>query len=188
MPSLIDTQHTCFTKRWYLAIAIDTIANLGEPFKAMGGSPLGPHGVSPVERDRLEKYNAQFGTSAFNVSRVYELNAATVDYERLCSSWDRALARHNILRSRFINHTGGIRIYQSNPTRTEFVKGLDVRELINHEFDLEKECPVRITISPRYLVICISHIVCDFNHLALPFGRAFRVLFRLFARCAHQQI
>ncbi|KAF2714998.1 FabD/lysophospholipase-like protein [Pleomassaria siparia CBS 279.74] len=132
------------------------------PMQAPTASDRSPSKLIP---DSLEKYNARSGTSAFNVSHVYDLNAATVDYERLCTSWDRVLARHDILRSRFINNAGGVRIYQSNPPHAEFVKGIDVWKLINHEFDLEKECPIRITVSPRYLVICISHIVCEFTTL-----------------------
>ncbi|CAI6288118.1 unnamed protein product [Periconia digitata] len=148
-----------------LSVAIDAIADTREAFNAVNGSPLGPHGVSPIERDWLAKYEARLGTSAFNVSHVYELNAAAVDYSRLCDSWDKVLARHKILRSRFISHAGGVRIYQDHAPRTEFVKGLDARKLINHEFELELECPVRITVSPRYLVICISHIICDLTTL-----------------------
>jgi hypothetical protein len=83
----------------------------------------------------------------------------------ICDAWDQVLARHSILRSTFINHVGGARIYQSTPPRVAFVKQLDIRTLINDEFDLEQECPVRITLSPRYLVICISHIVCDLTTL-----------------------
>ena len=132
--------------------------------------PLGGNGVSPIEQDWFWKYKAGLGTSAFNVSCVYALDPAVVDRRRLGHAWNKIMARHKVLQSRY-TLCGGIvrRTYGAVPPRARRVKRAKIRRIINAEFDLESEDPIRVIISSRYMVVCISHIICDLTTLRALF-------------------
>jgi len=132
--------------------------------------PLGGNGVSPIEQDWFWKYKAGLGTSAFNVSCVYALDPAVVDRKRLGRAWNKIMARHKVLRSRYTLCGGMVRrTYGAVPPRARRVKRAKIRNIINAEFDLESEDPIRIIISSRYMVVCVSHIICDLTTLRALF-------------------
>jgi hypothetical protein len=62
-----------------LAAAVDALTCGSVSRQLTAGLPLGPHDLSRVEQEWLEKYNMRLGSTAFNVARVYELDPAIVD-------------------------------------------------------------------------------------------------------------
>lgn len=122
---------------------------------------------SPMEREWFEKYETGTGTSAFNVSFACLLDPAEVDVERLAAAWNQVLSRHILLRCRYVvdPKKGLERLSNYTAPRVARVGQLDIDEEVNRPFLLSKEAPIRITISEKYLVASISHIICDLTTL-----------------------
>ncbi|RJE25399.1 Condensation domain protein [Aspergillus sclerotialis] len=121
---------------------------------------------SPMEVEWFHKYETKTGSSAFNVSFACELDSRVVDLERLANVWDMVMRRHTVLRSRYVRIPEGIRRQSDHPPpRVMRMREINVRSEINRQFDLEKEAPIRVMVSPKHLVVCISHIVCDLTAL-----------------------
>lgn len=161
-----------------LASAIDEEANLEERIALWRESSnfghrkaLGDHEASPIERDWFAKYQRDLGTSSFNVSHVSELDSSFDQHDKLVSAWNRVLERHEILRCRFHQGMNDLveRSYAAEAPRAVYVEELDVRATINREFSLETEHPIRVLVSRQHMVVCISHIICDYTTLSTLF-------------------
>ncbi|KAI8957376.1 acetyl-CoA synthetase-like protein [Daldinia sp. FL1419] len=127
---------------------------------------LGYNGVSPIERDWFSKYQRNLGTSSFNVSHVSELDASFDQHQALVSAWNVVLARHDILRCRFRQLEDGVsRSYVTEPPKALYIADFDIRAEINKEFSLETENPIRVLVSERHMLVCVSHIICDYTTL-----------------------
>ncbi|PVI02684.1 putative nonribosomal peptide synthase GliP-like protein [Periconia macrospinosa] len=118
--------------------------------------------LSPIEQEWVQKYHIQKGTSSFNVNYVCALDQDT-DIGRLECAWNKALARHRILSSKFPNDHS--RTYADSPPRVLVTSKFDIQQEINREFKLDEECPIRVFISPTTLVMVASHIVLDLTAL-----------------------
>lgn len=125
--------------------------------------------VSPIERVWFSRYQQNIGTSSFNVSHLSELDDSFDQHEVLVAAWTKVLARHEILRCRFRPSTtapGGVeRFYAAEPPRAVYVDSFDCRAAINAEFSLETEHPIRVLVSRRHMLVCVSHIICDYTTL-----------------------
>ncbi|KAI1758248.1 hypothetical protein F4782DRAFT_544577 [Xylaria castorea] len=133
------------------------------------GAALEVNNVSPIESVWFSRYQQNLGTSSFNVSHVSELDDFFDQHHTLVSAWTTVLARHTILRCRFCPSTtapGGVeRFYVSKPPKALYVESFDFRASINTEFSLEIEHPIRVLISRSHMLVCVSHIICDYSTL-----------------------
>ena len=119
-----------------------------------------------IELDWFMKYKKSLGTSSFNVSHVSKLDATFDQHEQLIAAWNTVLARHSILRCRFEESSCGVqRGYATNSPTVQYSGSFDVRGHINREFQLDSEAPIRVLISKDYMLVCISHIICDYTTL-----------------------
>ncbi|KAK8099643.1 nonribosomal peptide synthase GliP-like protein [Apiospora kogelbergensis] len=150
------------------------------PIGRDGAEMLGGSRISPIELYWFQKYCQNLGTSSFNVSHVTKLQPGFSRHQDLIAAWNKVLSTHSILRCRFGESTkvgdGIRRSYAKRPPRALYVEVLDLREAINMEFHLETENPIRVTISKEHMVVCVSHIICDFttlNRLFKEFVAAF---------------
>ncbi|KAF2015070.1 acetyl-CoA synthetase-like protein [Aaosphaeria arxii CBS 175.79] len=125
--------------------------------------------VSPIESVWFAKYQQNLGTSAFNVSHVSKLDDEFDQHDALVSAWTAVLKRHAILRCRFrpsmAAHEGVERFYAAQPPKALYVDSFDVRVAINSEFSLDSEHPIRVIISKSHMLVCLSHIICDYSTL-----------------------
>lgn len=132
-------------------------------------SALEANAVSPIERVWFARYQQNLGTSAFNVSHVSELDDSFDNHAALVSAWTTVLERHMILRSRFrpsmAAHEGVERSYAAEPPKAMYVDSVDLRAAINTEFSLETEHPICVIISKTHMLVCVSHIICDYSTL-----------------------
>ncbi|KAI1803204.1 acetyl-CoA synthetase-like protein [Daldinia bambusicola] len=128
---------------------------------------LGNHEVSPIERDWFLKYQQNLGTSSFNVSHVSKFDASFDQHQALVSAWNAVLSRHEILRCRFrLSENGSVeRSYAAKPPKAIYQDDFDVRAEINKEFSLEAEDPIRVLVSKHHMLVCVSHIICDYTTL-----------------------
>lgn len=73
-----------------------------------------------------------------------------------------------------ITAEGGVeRFYAAKAPEAVFVDSLDVRAEINKELSLEKEYPIRVLVSRHHLLVCMSHIICDYTTLDQLFEEFF---------------
>lgn len=114
--------------------------------------------LSPIEKEWVQMYHIQKGTSSFNVNYVCALDHGT-DIERLECAWNKTLARHRILSCKFPNNHS--RTYADSPPRVLVTRKIDVQHEINREFKLDEEFLIRVFISPTTLVMVASHIILD---------------------------
>lgn len=157
-----------------LAHAIDRLkgqdASAGVAAIAPGcDSTLGEYAVSPMEREWWLKYRLNAGSSAFNVNFVCALDQNAVDIEKLTKAWNSVLARHRILRCRYVlNHRVGLqRIYSEHAPHVRRAYSVDVVKEINRPFKLDCRNPIRVTITGERLVVVVSHIICDLTTLQI---------------------
>ncbi|KAH8722621.1 hypothetical protein GQ44DRAFT_587702, partial [Phaeosphaeriaceae sp. PMI808] len=153
-----------------LASAIDAELqgkqDLGQLHPKKENASLGERGISPIELDWFNKYKKSLGTSSFNVSHVSRLEPDFKQHEKLVLAWNTVLARHSILRCRFTESARGVeRTYSRQVPRAQVLESFDAREELNREFLLGEEDPIRILISKSDMLICISHIICDYTTL-----------------------
>jgi hypothetical protein len=84
----------------------------------------------------------------------------------LVSARTTVLKSRTILRCRFrpsISANEGVeRLYAAEAPRALYVDLFDLRAAINTEFSLETEHSIRVIVSKRYLLVCLSHIICDY--------------------------
>ncbi|RAL63969.1 hypothetical protein DID88_003157 [Monilinia fructigena] len=86
-----------------MAKTIDNLRTQTPPTEINNGLvPLGKHRVSPIEREWWEKYRLNVGTSSFNVTYACSVDSNVVDTDKLISAWNTVLARHRILRCRYV--------------------------------------------------------------------------------------
>ncbi|KAK8001051.1 Nonribosomal peptide synthetases (NRPS) [Apiospora marii] len=134
-----------------------------------GTEMLGYSRISAIEMYWFQRYRRNLGTSSFNVSHVTKLHPGFDKHQELVSAWNKVLSKHSILRSRFgeSEMDGGDvrRTYALEPPKAQHAETLDVQASINTEFHLETEDPIRVTVSKEHMVICVSHIVCDYTTL-----------------------
>lgn len=153
-----------------LAQAIDVLK--GQSIHALAAaaeSTLGEHTCSPMEREWWLKYKLKAGSSAFNVNLVCALDQSAVDIERLMNAWNIVLARHRILRCRYIvDHRMGLqRTYSDTAPQVVRERSVDVVKEINHPFKLRRDNPIRVTIADDRIVVVASHIICDLTTLQI---------------------
>jgi len=129
--------------------------------------PLGTNNVAPIEAEWFEKYQStQEGVTSFNVTFACTIGPQ-INVDHLAACWNTMLKRHQIFRSR----------YHRDETRPERVKrtyskiSSQVIRLSECEFDLWEECnrpfnvsrenPIQIIISPSTMLLRASHIIAD---------------------------
>ncbi|KAK6820191.1 hypothetical protein RU639_007482 [Aspergillus parasiticus] len=128
-------------------------------------SPLGLQRLSSAELWWLHRYRNSQCQAGFNVPYVANLSS-TIDRRRLASALKIALNRHRILRSRFLITDGGPkRIIVETSIDVCVASSVDISTFINRPFSLAEEHPVRAVVTPEYLALNISHIVCDLTSL-----------------------
>ncbi|KAL1870149.1 hypothetical protein Daus18300_005213 [Diaporthe australafricana] len=165
----------------HLASSVDQVAqgevavnrNTGAQPSCLGGSRAGAgfedSDVSPIESVWFSRYQQNLGTSSFNVSHVSELDDSFDQHPSLVSVWNTVLARHAMLRCRFrpsmTVHEGAERFYAAEPPEALYVESLDTRAAINTEFSLETDHPTRVLTSKTHMLVCVSHIICDYSTL-----------------------
>ena len=128
---------------------------------------LGYHQPSLIEEEWWQKYKINMGSAAFNVCVAHAFDPKTVDRHKLGSAWNIVIARHAILRSRFVFQAGqGLkRLYSSHYPQARQVKRLGIRKSINRSFQLDRDNLIRVLISRDRMLVCISHIICDLTTL-----------------------
>ncbi|KAI0126683.1 hypothetical protein BJ170DRAFT_671051 [Xylariales sp. AK1849] len=124
---------------------------------------------SPMEKEWWQKYQLDRSCSAFNVSYVVRYDPNVASQTKLIGAWNLVLARHDMLRGRYVVHRkhGLQRLLAPCSPRVEKVKAIDVWLELNRPFDLAKGPPVRVTISRNTIVAILSHIVCDYTTLGI---------------------
>lgn len=153
-----------------LAQAVDELKNREAPVGDTHlASTLGNFDISPMEREWWQKYEADVGSSCFNVSLACALDKDTVDIDRLEEAWNTTMARHRILYCRYVLHRrlGVRRIWSDLPPRVRRVQTLDVRREINRPFQLHRDNAIRVTIADDRIVAVMSHIICDLTTLQI---------------------
>ncbi|KAG6988951.1 nonribosomal peptide synthetase aclP [Physcia stellaris] len=122
--------------------------------------------VSRLEEDWWKKYQMINGSSAFSVALAYSVGGL-VHIDRLTDAWNVVLAHHRILSCRFVYHRrrGLRRVFSTHPPRVETTARLDIWQEINRPFDMENGNLIRIIISKDYMVVMLSHIICDLTTL-----------------------
>lgn len=127
---------------------------------------LGESRVTPIEADWWTKYQANGETSAFNVNFVSTLDT-TVDTQQLAKAWNTVLARHRILCCRYAHGENAtiFRLYNEKPLTARLMKSFDIDLEVNTPFDLQEGSLVRVVISPSFMSVVISHIICDLTAL-----------------------
>lgn len=120
-----------------------------------------------MEREWFHKYQLDKGSSAFNVTFACALDSQIVDRDRLALAWDTVMARHRILRCRFVPdcQLGVRRAYADCPPQVQRVHNLDIWKQVNFPFQLARDDPIRVLVSGDQLLVVISHIVCDLTTL-----------------------
>lgn len=159
-----------------LVIEIDNLGSLAEAIDSMqdGSRPqiqhcrtLGDQQVSPAEKEWLEKYDLDAGSSSFNVFYTCNFTPGSIDRGKLTQAFNFVLARHPMLRSRYVKKRGKrvTRSYSSCAPRAERVKDISVWMEANRPFQLDKANPVRVFISEDNIMVIMSHIVADYTTL-----------------------
>ena len=127
--------------------------------------------LSAIELDWWKKYEAELGTSAFNVSFVAQIQK-NVDLPRLTAAFNTVLSRHRLLSCKYtvVRRKGVRRQIFDFPPQVEQVRTVDIWQEVNKPFDLRHDFPVSVSISPSHLAVRISHIVCDLTTLRILLG------------------
>ncbi|KAF2259674.1 non ribosomal peptide synthase [Lojkania enalia] len=122
--------------------------------------------VSPIEEDWWNKYKYSGGSSAFNVTALFQLGEE-VDLQRLCEAWNFVLSRHIVLKSRYSQSSAGVvqRHISEKPPHVMKVLQIDIDMEINYVFDLSKDDLIKVLASPNQVLMVASHIICDYTSL-----------------------
>lgn len=152
-----------------MARTIDNLRAQAQPADENDGLvPLGKYRVSPIEREWWEKYRLNVGTSSFNVTYACSIDSNVVDTDKLISAWNTVLARHRILRCRYVRtgQKGGVkRGYDRFPPQIKTVNKLALWRECNRPFDLERQHPIRVFLSRNTMLASMSHIIADLTTL-----------------------
>ncbi|ESZ95931.1 BcNRPS1, nonribosomal peptide synthetase [Sclerotinia borealis F-4128] len=152
-----------------MAKTIDDLRAQGQPIDVTDGLvPLGNYRVSPIEREWFEKYRLNVGTSSFNVTYACSIDSNVVDTDKLISAWNTVLARHRILRCRYVKTgpKGSVRRgYDRFPPQIKTVNKLGLWRECNRPFDLERQHPIRVFLSRNTMLASMSHIIADLTSL-----------------------
>ncbi|KAF7168105.1 hypothetical protein CNMCM6106_003431 [Aspergillus hiratsukae] len=126
-------------------------------------SQMGPNDVSRMEAEWLAKYryndnnNNGRGITSFNVSFACHLSPST-NRDRLCSSWNKVMAHHRILQSRYpvSDRTTPVRVYSQQPPAAQLVDDIDGLAEINRPFHVDRENLIRVLISPTLMLVVVE--------------------------------
>ncbi|KIX09578.1 uncharacterized protein Z518_00658 [Rhinocladiella mackenziei CBS 650.93] len=156
-----------------LAGKIDTLRQLDKTIAADGG-PMKACDLSPIEREWWSKYMLDKSSSAFNVSLVCTLDASVVDISRLGLAWNAVMARHPILRSRYVadvcSPAGVRRQFAAYAPQVQRLRSLDCWQEINRPFKLDRSPPIRVFMTNDRLIIVASHMICDLTTMQILLG------------------
>lgn len=124
--------------------------------------------LTSIEREWWQKYELDESTSAFNVSFACNFSKG-IDRSLLTKAWNMVLSTHRIFSSRYVKcrKNGVKRIYSEYPPRAHRVKCIDFWKEINRPFELDREAPIRVSLSKDEMVVTVSHITCDLTTLRL---------------------
>lgn len=140
--------------------------------------PLGRNRVSPIEREWLEKYQLQLGTSAFNVTFACKIDSTKVDSEHLIACWNAVLARHDIFRSRShldYRGKGPRRTYARYCPQVMRVHGFNLWREANRPFNPDRQHPIRVIVSKSMMLVAMSHLIADLTTLQVILGEVVRL-------------
>ncbi|KAK2829908.1 NRPS [Arthroderma sp. PD_2] len=130
---------------------------------------LGESNLSPMELEWWHKCQVNESTSSFNVNFIAMMDDHLVDRARLADACNDVMARHRILRSRYIfSRSVGTVVRQYSPLapRVRLVKSIINPWIeINRPFALARSAPIRAVISKSQFILTISHIVADLTTL-----------------------
>lgn len=151
-----------------LAKGTDDLKSTKKPIMPLTYS-LGQQQVSPIENEWLQKYNVDAGSSSFNVSFISSFEEGAVDRHVLTEAWNTVLARHQLLRSKYVSRRARppIRRYASCAPQAERVSHLDLWAEVNRPFQVERANPARVFVTKDRLIVILSHIVADYTTLAI---------------------
>ena len=157
----------CATNLAELAQSLEAVPKQSSPL-SIQCEPLGRSGVSPIEHEWFKKYSVNAGSSAFNVTYACSIDLAELNLDHLIASWNAVLARHAIFRSRYLpakKGEGARRAYARFPPQVIQVRSLDLWREVNRPFQLDKQPPIRITVSKGLILASMSHIIADLTTL-----------------------
>ncbi|EZF35110.1 hypothetical protein H101_01375 [Trichophyton interdigitale H6] len=130
---------------------------------------LGESKLSPMELEWWNKCQVNECTSSFNVNFIARMDSKVVNRVRLADACNDVMARHRILRSRYIysRATGtAVRQYSPLPPRVRLVNStINPWIEINRPFALARTAPIRVVISKSQFILTVSHIVADLTTL-----------------------
>ncbi|KAF2246847.1 acetyl-CoA synthetase-like protein [Trematosphaeria pertusa] len=129
-------------------------------------SVLGETSILPIEKDWWQKYQLGGGSSAFNVSFACNLGR-TVNVSKLVSACDTVLAHHRILSCNYSlgENSTPHRTYRTSPPKARLVDEIDLEDETHIQFDLKKDCLLRVVASRTVMLVVASHIICDLTTL-----------------------
>jgi acyl carrier protein len=142
--------------------------SLSDAKSAVQGKALGHQEVSPIEREWLQKYAIDIGSSCFNVCFASTFDER-VDRDKLAAAWNVVLDRHKILRCRYVARRGKsiVRSYTGIAPRAERVQSLNLWAEVNRPFQVDRASPIRVFITSDRLIVVLSHIVADYTTLSI---------------------
>ena len=152
-----------------LAKAIDILVSEEERPCNICTPILSEQSISPIEKNWLERYQLGAGASCFNVAFAGTFAKNKVDRAKLIDARNLVLARHSILRCRYITQRGKAprRILSSCAPRVERVETLNLWSEVNRPFQLDRTSPIRVYVTEDQLVVLLSHIVADYTTLVI---------------------
>lgn len=153
---------------------VKELARSIEKHKATAGHVISPTlsrnigQVSPIESEWLQKYRLGAGSSSFNVCFASCFDEGVINGNKLADAWNAVLARHKILRCRYISRHGNaaVREYLDFVPQTERTRRLDLWHEVNRPFHIDQENSVRIFITKDKLLVVLSHIIADYTTLS----------------------
>ncbi|PLN76560.1 acetyl-CoA synthetase-like protein [Aspergillus taichungensis] len=140
--------------------------------------PLGRNKVSPIEREWLEKYNIELGTSAFNVTFACKIDSSKVDVDQLIACWNAVLARHDIFRSRShldYREKGPRRVYARYSPQVMRAHAFNLWREANRPFQLDRQHPIRVIVSKTMMLATMSHLIADLTSLQVILAEVIRL-------------
>ncbi len=134
-------------------------------------TPMLAHGsctMSPMEKQWWHRYQHWDKSPCLNVSLSLHLSPKT-DIQRLTKAWNLILERHQILRSQYKRTESGtiLKTYSDHAPTVERQDQVDVWQVVNTPFDLERDSLFRVVMTSELLFIVASHIICDYTALNL---------------------
>jgi len=126
-----------------------------------------PSLLSGIEKYWWRRYERHGACPSSNVSFAFRLNPRT-NHEVMIQAWNRVLARHEVLRSRYVNVGGAIqRVLAEHPPTIKPQDTVDLWSEVNQTLDLSESELVRVIITPTDLLFVAHHILCDYATLRI---------------------